>query len=134
MHPRVSRWRLIESERGNRPIRGTGRPNERQRRRAACNVSTLAKKKIMTRNSSTADVFSQVITDAVKVAVREVLNISPATNRRLLSAQDAATYLSLSKREVYNMIANRQLAAVTHGRRKMLDIRDLDEWIQRNKV
>jgi excisionase family DNA binding protein len=88
----------------------------------------------MSGTSSATDAFSQVITDAVKVAVREALNISPATNRRLLSADEAAIYLSLSKREVYNMIANRQLAAVTHGRRKMLDIRDIDEWIERNKV
>ena len=38
---------------------------------------------------------------------------------------------SLSEREIYNMIAeaNHQLRVVTRGRRKRLDIRDLDEWI-----
>jgi excisionase family DNA binding protein len=84
--------------------------------------------------SSTTDAFQRVIEQAVEAGVRKALNVSEATNRRLLSAEEAAVYLSLSKREVYNMIANHQLAAVTHGRRKMLDIRDLDDWIERNKV
>jgi excisionase family DNA binding protein len=83
---------------------------------------------------SATDAFQQVIADAVESGVRKALNVSEATNRRLLSAEEAAVYLSLSKRELYNMIANHQLAAVKHGRRKMLDIRDLDEWIERNKV
>ena len=65
--------------------------------------------------------------------MREALNISEATNRRLLAAEEAATYLSLSKREVYKMIAAGQLLAVSHGRRKMLDIRDLETWIAENK-
>jgi len=84
------------------------------------------------RGSST-DVFADVIRGAVREAVREAMNISDATNRRLLAAEEAATYLSLSKREVYNMIAAGQLLAVSHGRRKMLDIRDLDTWIAENK-
>ena len=78
--------------------------------------------------------LSALIQQAVEAGLRKVLNIGEASNRRLLSADDAASYLSLSKREVYNMIANRQLAAVHHGRRKMLDLKDLDEWVDRNKV
>jgi excisionase family DNA binding protein len=86
------------------------------------------------RNNSTAsDAFAHLIEQAVESGVRRALNISEATNRRLFSIEEGAAYLALSKREVYNMITNRQLAAVTHGRRKMLDIRDLDEWIGRNK-
>jgi excisionase family DNA binding protein len=62
------------------------------------------------------------------------LNISEASNRRLLSIEETAVYLSLSKREVYNMIGTNELPAVTHGRRKMLDILDLNRWIERNKA
>ena len=40
----------------------------------------------------------------------------------------------LSEREVYNMISNGQLRAVKHGWRKMVDIRDLDEWIESKKT
>jgi excisionase family DNA binding protein len=85
---------------------------------------------------STTDVLGRVIEQAVEHAVRRALNVHEATNRRLLSVEEAAVYLSLSKREIYNMIAmaNHQLRVVTRGRRKMLDIRDLDEWIERNKV
>ena len=82
---------------------------------------------------SSSDAFQQVIEQAVEAAVRKALNISEATNRRLLSIEETAVYLSLSKREVYNMIANEELPAVTHGRRKMLDIFDLNRWIEQNK-
>jgi excisionase family DNA binding protein len=84
--------------------------------------------------ATATDAFQHVIEQAVESAVRKALNVNEATKRRLLSAEEAATYLSLSKREVYNMIANGELAAVSHGRRKMLDIRDLDVWIDRSKV
>ena len=66
--------------------------------------------------------------------VKKALNVSETTNRRLLSVEQAAVYLSLSEREVYNMIANGQLHSVKHGRRKMIDIRDVDAWIEGNKV
>jgi excisionase family DNA binding protein len=79
------------------------------------------------------DAFQHLIEEAVEVAVRRALNVSDATNRRLLSIEEGSVYLSLSKRELYNMIANGDLQAVTHGRRKMLDIQDLDQWITRNK-
>jgi len=79
------------------------------------------------------DAFQQLITDAVRLALREELSATPTANR-LRSIEEAAAYLSLSKREIYNMVANRELPAVTHGRRKMLDIRDLDAWIDHNKL
>lgn len=82
---------------------------------------------------SSSDVFQQLIEQAVEAAVRKALNLSEATNRRLLSVEETAVYLSLSKREIYNMIATRELPAVTHGRRTMLDVLDLNTWIARNK-
>jgi excisionase family DNA binding protein len=83
--------------------------------------------------STATDVFQEVIEKAVEAGVRKALNITEATNRRLLSIEEGAVYLSLSKREVYNMIAIGELPTVTHGRRKMLDIRDVDQWIERRK-
>lgn len=84
--------------------------------------------------SSAGDAFSQVIELAVEAGVKKALGANEGTNRRLLSIEQAAEYLCLSKREIYNMIANKKLVAVNHGRRKMLDIRDLDVWIDSNKV
>ena len=83
---------------------------------------------------STTDAIQHVIEQAVEVGVRKALNVNEATNRRLFSVDEAAVYLSLSTREIYNMIANKALPVVAHGRRKMLDIRDLDQWIERKKV
>jgi excisionase family DNA binding protein len=83
--------------------------------------------------SPVTDAFQHIIEQAVEAGVRKALNLGEATNRRLLSITEAATYLALSKREVYNMIATGDVPAVSHGRRKMLDIRDVDEWIRRNK-
>ncbi len=80
-----------------------------------------------------SDAFEFLIERAVEAGVRKALNVNDATNRRLFSIEEGAVYLSLSKREIYNMIANSQLSAVSHGRRKMLDIRDLDQWITQNK-
>ena len=83
--------------------------------------------------SSVTDAFSQVIEQAVVAGVRKALGVSDGTNKRLLSVEQAATYLCLSERELYNMIANKELAAVKHGRRTMIDVRDLDQWIESNK-
>jgi excisionase family DNA binding protein len=80
------------------------------------------------------DAFAEVIERAVEAGVRKALNMSKATNRRLFSTEESAVYLGLSRRELYNMIANKELKAVRRGRRTILDLRDLDEWIERHKA
>lgn len=82
---------------------------------------------------STADAFAQVIERAVLEALRKALNVNDVTGRRLVTAKQAAVYLCLSLREIYNMVSNRELNGVRHGRRLMLDIRDLERWIELNK-
>jgi excisionase family DNA binding protein len=81
---------------------------------------------------STTDAFAEIIKSAVADGVRQALNIHDATNRRLLSVEQSAEYLNLSKREIWDMIAQHELPVVARGRRKMVDIQDLDGWIQRN--
>ncbi|HEV2201734.1 MAG TPA: helix-turn-helix domain-containing protein [Bryobacteraceae bacterium] len=83
--------------------------------------------------TSVTDAIAHVIERAVDVGVRKALNLSEATNRRLLSIEESALYLSLSKREVYNMIAVHELPVVPRGRKKMIDLQDLNSWIERNK-
>jgi excisionase family DNA binding protein len=75
-----------------------------------------------------------MIQAACEAAVRRAMNISDISPRRLLTAQEAAIYLALSEREVYNMIANKDLTGVRHGRRLVVDIRDLEEWIATHKA
>lgn len=79
------------------------------------------------------DAIAEVIKTAVADGVREALNIHPATNRRLLSVEESAEYLNLGKRKIWEMIAGGELAVVACGRRKMVDLRDLDAWIAINK-
>ena len=66
------------------------------------------------------DAFQQVIEQAVEAGVRKALNLSEATNRRLLSIEEGAIYLGLSKHEIYNMIGVGQLLSVSHGHTNLL--------------
>ena len=72
------------------------------------------------------DAFSEIIKAACQAAIKEAMNISDLSPRRLLTAQEAAVYLALSERE--------ELDGVRHGRRLMLDIRDLEAWISLHKA
>jgi excisionase family DNA binding protein len=84
--------------------------------------------------STASDAFAEVIERAVDAAIRRALNLSDATNRRLMTVEETAAYLSLSEREIHNMISLTDLKCVRRGRRVMLDIRDLDQWIEGNKA
>jgi excisionase family DNA binding protein len=83
---------------------------------------------------TSTDPLSAMIKSACQAAIQEVLHISDLSPRRLMTVQEAAVYLTLSEREIYNMIANKELAGVRHGRRTMLDIRDIDQWIAVHKA
>ncbi|MGA8595085.1 MAG: helix-turn-helix domain-containing protein [Bryobacteraceae bacterium] len=80
------------------------------------------------------DSLSQMIEAACETAIKRAMKISDVAPRRLLSVQEAAVYLALSEREVYNMIANKELTGVRRGRRIMIDLRDIERWIECNKV
>lgn len=82
---------------------------------------------------SAGDAFAELVMAAASAGVREALNVSEATNRRLLTVGEAATYLALSEREIYAKIARGDLPPVRSGRATRLDIQDLDNWIVRNK-
>jgi excisionase family DNA binding protein len=82
---------------------------------------------------TSSDLLTQMIETACESAIRRVMNISDIAPRRLLTIAEAAVYLSLSEREIYNMVASKDLTEVRHGRRIMIDIRDLEAWIDKNK-
>ena len=52
---------------------------------------------------------------------------------RLLTLKQAAAYLSLSLSTVKNMLVSSELRVVSRGGRRMVDIDDLDVWIERHK-
>jgi excisionase family DNA binding protein len=80
------------------------------------------------------DPLSQMIRAACEDAVRAALNIGDISPRRLLSVEETATYLCLSEREIYNMLSTKQLAGLRHGKRLMVDIRDLERWVEGHKA
>lgn len=53
---------------------------------------------------------------------------------RLLDVPGAAAYLGLSRWAVYRLVESRAVPHVALGRRRLLDVQDLDAWIRRNKV
>lgn len=53
---------------------------------------------------------------------------------RLCSIPEAATYLSLSPWTIREMVWRGDLPHVRAGRRALLDLRDLDAWIDREKA
>lgn len=83
--------------------------------------------------SSRTNPLSEMIETACEAAIKRAMGIDPVLKRRLLSTKEAAEYLTLCEREIYNMIATRQLASVRHGKRRMIDIHDLNEWITNRK-
>lgn len=54
--------------------------------------------------------------------------------RRLCSIQEAAVYLAVSDWTVRRMVWAGALPHIRRGRRILLDLRDLDSWIDRTKV
>ena len=68
--------------------------------------------------------------DSLSFAPRED---SPPVRERLFSVREAGRYLSLSHWTVREMVWRGELPEVRIGRRLLVDVRDLDELIQRSK-
>ena len=81
---------------------------------------------------STAEQISTLIQTMVAEAVTAQL-APPRPAERLYSTKRAAKYLSLSTRTVQNMVANGELRQVSAGRRVLIDVEDLDRWIENAK-
>ena len=53
---------------------------------------------------------------------------------RLLTVREAAEYLGRTETAVRELVWHGQLAHIRTDRRVMLDLRDLDSWIDTNRV
>lgn len=58
----------------------------------------------------------------------------PSLDRRLLSVRETALYLGRSEIAVREMTWNGKLPHIRTDRRVMFDIRDLDRWIDENRI
>jgi excisionase family DNA binding protein len=78
--------------------------------------------------------FVEAIAARVVEKIRSEIDTEGHRTKRLLTVQQSAEYLALSMKSIHEMLANHKLAGVKFGRKTMLDIRDLDQWIERNKA
>jgi excisionase family DNA binding protein len=53
-----------------------------------------------------------------------------ASDRLLVTIADAAALLSLSRRQVYRLIGERRLPSVCVGRRRLIPVAALEEFVQ----
>jgi len=55
------------------------------------------------------------------------------TNKRLFTIKEAARYLGRSPWTVAEMIRSGRLSYIPDGKRRFLDIHDLNDWIEKSK-
>jgi excisionase family DNA binding protein len=80
------------------------------------------------------DVLVNAIADQVVARVKAELSLQPSVQPALLNVKDAAAYLGRSEQAVQHLIFQRDLPVVRVGRRVHLHRRDLDAWIEKNKI
>lgn len=61
------------------------------------------------------------------------MRVDTTEQRRLLSIKDAARCLGVGERQVWALLARGEMASVKIGRRRLIDARDLDAFIERCK-
>ena len=61
-------------------------------------------------------------------------NKKTGLKKRLISIREAGEYLSRSPWTVAEMVRCGKLPYVRDGKRKLLDMQDLDDWIDGNKL
>ena len=66
--------------------------------------------------------------------IRRDNKLNPKVNKRLYSIDEAAAYLGRSIWGVREMLWAGKLPFVRDGRRILLDIKDMDSWIEKNKT
>lgn len=60
--------------------------------------------------------------------------ISNPLSRRLFSINEIAHYLGRSAWTIAEMVRTGKLPYIPDGKRKLLDIRDIDRWIETNRT
>lgn len=81
------------------------------------------------------DTLAQKIAERVEEKVSDLLeHMAPPVLPVLLTVKAAAAYLGRSQQAIQHLIFSHELPVVRVGRRVHLDRRDLDIWIEKNKV
>ena len=89
------------------------------------------------RDAFNLDVLIDALAERVAVKVRAESSLGvggPLVRPRLLTVEQAATYLGRTKASVQHLISDGAIPVVRHDRRVFLDVRDLDRWIDSAKM
>ena len=89
------------------------------------------------RDAINLDVLIDALAERVAVKLRTEGSQGadgPPIRPRLLTVEQAATYLGRSKASVQHLISDGAIPVVRHNRRVFLDVRDLDVWIDSAKM
>lgn len=78
------------------------------------------------------DLIVKTIASAVRAELKRDVGTSGAVTPRLLAVEQAAVYLGRTKASMQHLIAQKRIPVVREGRRVLLDIRELDRWIEAN--
>ena len=78
----------------------------------------------------TANQLVEKITASVVAALKTTQTAKP---KRLLTLDEAATYVGRSRRAMEHLAAARVVPIVRHDHRRFFDIQDLDKWIESGK-
>lgn len=70
---------------------------------------------------------------AAKLAAQLQNNQTLPCNPRLLTLEQAGTYIGRTKEAVHSLVATGRLPTVRTDRRVFLDVKDLDRWIEEHK-
>ena len=88
-------------------------------------------------NGFDIDSFLDSLAEKVVGRLRAELESTTTTatvRPRLLTVDQAATYLGRTKTSIQHLISDGAIPVVRHDRRVFLDIRDLDNWIESAKL
>ena len=55
-------------------------------------------------------------------------------NKRLLSAQEASEYLSISRALLYQWVDKKRIPSLKINRRRLFDVNDLDDFVEQLKA
>lgn len=79
------------------------------------------------------DPLSEMIKVAVREVLSEVIRTTDLRKQRLLSPEEAAEYIHVSRARVYELLKEGEIPVVKSGRSTLIDKNDLESWIQSHK-
>jgi excisionase family DNA binding protein len=82
--------------------------------------------------TSTGNLGLDALADAI--AERVLARVNHTRESRLLSVNEAATYISRTPKALRHMIANGVVPAIREGSRVHLDRADLDRWVEMRRA